>query len=107
MLRGWICRTFVLIVIVGGPPSTMLRADELADALAALKTAQPGGAGQAAAATAWKTAAAQPPARMTDVLAALDDAGPLSANWLRTAVEAIGERAAAAGDKSAAPALEK
>ena len=108
MLRGRIQKLFVVcIVLVGSQAARPLRADELSDALAALKTAQPGGAGQAAAAAAWKTAAAQPPARMTDVLAALDDAGPLAANWLRAAVEAIGERAASAGDKSAAPALEK
>jgi hypothetical protein len=105
MMRGWIFGGVVCGLVLAGSPAA--RGDELSDALSALKAAQPGAAGQAAAAAAWKTVASQPLAHMTDVLAALDDAGPLAANWLRAAVEAIGERAAAAGDKSAAPALEK
>jgi len=107
MMRGWISPAVVLGAIVIGSSNGPLRADEVADALATIKAVGPGGTGQAAAGHAWRIAAAAGPARITDVLAALDDAGPLAANWLRAAVEAIGEKAAASGDKSAAPELEK
>lgn len=86
-----------------GPTS----ADELSDALQALKSVGPNAAGHAAAQSAWKTVAAVEPAKLPQLLAALDDASPLAANWLRAAVDAVGERALKAGDKSVGPILEK
>lgn len=41
------------------------------------------------------------------MLTALDTASPLAANWIRSAIETIGERAEAAGDRWAAQVLEK
>ncbi len=58
----------------------------------------PEGKGNAEAAAAWKSLAAQ--ATAMDVpacLAAMDQAGPLAANWIRAAVFAITDRAALAG----------
>jgi len=82
-------------------------ADELTDALKTIQSVGPKGEGHRAAQQAWQTAAKTEPARLPELLAALDDAGPLSANWLRAAVESVGERALASGDKSVAASLEK
>lgn len=50
------------------------------------------GAGNADAAKAWKELVQQGPSVLIDTLAALDDANPTTANWLRAAVDAIAER---------------
>src|SRR5262249_2473058 len=55
------------------------------------------GAGGPEAARAWKELTARGPEGLPDVLAALDDAGPVAANYLRSAVEAIADRAWASG----------
>ncbi len=65
--------------------------------LARIKAVGKEGAGNAAAAKAWKELTAQGPAVLPAVLAALDDAGPVAANYLRAAVEVITDRALAAG----------
>jgi hypothetical protein len=98
---------FLVAVIVGSSFAADVRADELTDALTTLKQATPNTASQTAAQQAWKTASAVAPARLPELLAALDDAGPLAANWIRAAVDAVGERAVAGSDKSVAPILEK
>lgn len=83
------------------------KADEYTDALKSLQAVGPEAAGHKAAQTAWKVVAAGDVGKLPQLLSALDTASPLAANWIRSAIEAIGERAEAAGDKSAAPALEK
>lgn len=83
------------------------KADEYTDALKSLQAVGPEAAGHKAAQTAWKVVAAGDVGKLPELLTALDTASPLAANWIRSAIEAIGERAEAAGDRSAAPALEK
>ncbi len=82
-------------------------ADTLDDALTAIKSVGPRGVNHQAAQRAWPVAARAPIADLPRILAALDDANPLAANWLRSAAEAVAQGAAARGDKSAAPLLER
>lgn len=82
------------------------KADEVTDALVVLKSVGPNAQGHREAQQAWSVAAQADAARLPDLLAALDDAGPLAANWIRAAVEAVAERAVAADDKSLAAPLE-
>jgi hypothetical protein len=80
---------------------------ETADALARLKAVGREGAGNAAAAKAWKEVVRQGPAALPTILEAMDDADATAANWLRTAVDAIGERTLAAGKMLPAEKLEQ
>jgi hypothetical protein len=50
------------------------------------------GKGNAAATAAWQQVAAASPAAIPSILAAIDGANPLAANWLRLAVDAIAGR---------------
>jgi len=60
--------------------------------LQTLKAIEPGGAGQQEAAAAWRPLAQLPADRIPVLLAALDEASTLGANWIRCAVDAIAER---------------
>jgi hypothetical protein len=51
------------------------------------------GAGNVEAARAWKALVARGPAVMPEVLVAMDDASPIARNWLRSAIEALQDRA--------------
>jgi hypothetical protein len=55
------------------------------------------GAGNAEAAVAWRTLAAQGPETILTILPHVSTDKPLAANWLRTAVEAIAGKTTAAG----------
>jgi hypothetical protein len=67
------------------------RADEAA-AVAAIRAVGREGAGNEAAAAAWKELARSDAARLPAILAAMDGASPLAANWLATAVDAVAAR---------------
>jgi len=82
-----------------GTPST--------EALARLKAVGREGAGNVTAAGAWKEVVRLGPSALPEVLTAMDDADATSANWLRTAVDAIGERTLAAGKPLPAEQLEQ
>jgi hypothetical protein len=60
------------------------------------------GNGNEDAAKAWRELVRLGPDALPEVLTALNDAQPIAANWLRSAVDAIGERALA--DKRSLPA---
>jgi hypothetical protein len=62
------------------------------------------GAGSPQAAAAWKTLVQQGPGVLMTILASLDQNEPLSANWLRSAADAIAEEALA--QKKPLPAKE-
>ena len=78
-----------------------------ATALSRLKSVGREGEGNAAAARAWKEVAAQGPAVLPAILTAMDGADPTSANWLRTAFDAVAERALAAGRSLPTDQLER
>lgn len=79
---------------------------DITDAVGAIRAVGEKGAGNRAAQNAWKTLAELPAERLTDILAGLDGANPLAANYLRAAVDAVAERQLAAGGKLPADALE-
>jgi hypothetical protein len=82
------------------------RAANVADLVRTIKAVGPEAAGSAAAASAWKELTRLPAAELPQLLAALDDASPTAANWLRSAVDAVAERERRAGRSLPAIALE-
>src|SRR5947209_3420740 len=71
-----------------------------------IKAVGPEGAGNAEAGRAWRELARQGPDALPAILAAMDDADPTAANWLRTAVDGIAEHALASGRPLPAARLE-
>jgi hypothetical protein len=78
-----------------------------AEALARLKAVGREGAGNEAAARAWKEVVRQGPAALPAILQAMNDADAASANWLRTAGDAIVEQTLAAGKPMPTEPLER
>src|SRR5438105_1476467 len=74
--------------------------------LARIKAVRKEGAGNPDAARAWRELVHLGPAVLFDVLAGIDDVDAVSANWLRSAVDAIAERERNAGRALPAKALE-
>ncbi|HUF61447.1 MAG TPA: hypothetical protein VMN36_05180 [Verrucomicrobiales bacterium] len=75
-----------------GPPG-----DPVANALSTLASVGPEGEGNEEAAAAWKIIAAAGASQLPQLLAALDQGNPLSANWIASAAEAIASRERTAG----------
>ncbi len=67
--------------------------DRLPGLLRTLQQAKPGASDSIQLAAAWRKVSAADVQSLPTILAALDDAGPLGANWIRTAVDAIAQRA--------------
>ena len=74
--------------------------------LKVLKAVGPKGAGNRPATTAWQELAMADAGQLPTILAGLDDAGPLSANWIRAAVDTIAERQLRGGGRLPADRLE-
>ncbi len=68
-------------------------AAEVGDLLRTLQAVGPQSAGSAAAAPAWKELTRAEPGQLPAILAGLDGANPLAANWIRSAAGAVAERA--------------
>ncbi|MBI3467774.1 MAG: hypothetical protein HY000_32600 [Planctomycetes bacterium] len=82
-------------------------AAELEPLLNTIKNVGAKGAGHDDAAAAWQELARCDAADLPQLLAGLDDAGPLAGNWIRTAVDAVAERTVNGGGKLPLAALEK
>ena len=67
------------------------------DPTAPIKKVGREGEGDAGAAAAWRVLAARGPEALPDLLRAMDDADPVASNWLRPAVDAVGEKALRVG----------
>ena len=78
-----------------------------ATALSRLQAVGREGEGNAAAARAWKEVVAQGPSALPAILTAMDGTDVVAANWLRTAVDAIAERALGSGRSLPADQLER
>jgi hypothetical protein len=91
-----------LLLLIAAP----LPAQEASSQLARIKAVGKEGAGNVAAAAAWKELVDRGPAVLPELLAALDDASPTAANWLRAAAEQIHDDTRAAGRKMPADRLE-
>ncbi len=68
--------------------ASMLSAADTAQLIKTVKSVGPNGAGQAAAVAAIKELQQLPATEIPALLASLNDANPLAANWLRGAIEA-------------------
>src|SRR5262245_56271417 len=88
-------------------PAASLATETPSDSLARLKSVGREGAGNEAAARAWKEVVAQGPAVLPAVLQAMDEADAASSNRLRTAGDAIVERTLAAVKPLPTQALEQ
>ncbi len=84
-------------ILVGWPPPLALAAET--DPLDVLSRIERQGADNEAASAAWRRLLQGGPEQLPQLLAALDNATPLGANWIRAAIDAIAERALARGDK--------
>ncbi len=89
----------VLVLAIAAPAADAL--------LERLRSVGREGAGNAEAAAAWKEVSARGPEALPEVLAAMDGAGPVASNWLRTVADAIAERAVAAHKPLPAARLER
>jgi hypothetical protein len=79
---------------------------DLSGPLKQLQAVGPYGQGHEAATAAWAEVVRAEAGQLPTVLAALDGANPLAANWIRTAVDTIAERALARGVRLPAAQLE-
>ena len=75
--------------------------------LTQLNAVGPQNSGQREASLAWRKLAAADANELPSALAGLDDAGPLAANWIAQAVDAIAERAQNRGAALPREALER
>ncbi|MGH7226458.1 MAG: hypothetical protein ACRELF_24850, partial [Gemmataceae bacterium] len=99
---GW-GQLFALLLL----PTAAVHGETTGEALARLKAVGREGAGNEAAARSWKNVVSQGPKALPEILQAMDDADADAANWLRTAVDAIAERALKAGKPLPTEALEQ
>lgn len=95
-----------LAVAFAATAATAATAAELAGPLALLRAVGPHGQGHREATAAWSVVAAADAAALPQVLAALDGANPISANWIRAAADAVAERALVRGGALPAKELE-
>ncbi|MCB1096691.1 MAG: hypothetical protein KDN22_14025 [Verrucomicrobiae bacterium] len=65
--------------------------------LAAIQAVEKEGKGNKAASAAWQKLSAASADDLVTILGAMDHAGPLASNWLRSAVDVISDRATAGG----------
>ncbi len=93
-----------LVVIVTTPLAAT--AADIPNLIRTIKAVGPNAAGNGEAAVACQQLSRLPAADLPQLLAALDDASPTAANWLRSAVDAIAEREHLAGRALPAAALE-
>jgi hypothetical protein len=98
----------ILLVFLAGAKagSTPLSDAELSKAVATIKQVSAKGAGHEAAQAAWQTLARADAVQLPAILSALDDAGPLAANWLRAGAEVVVGRQLASGGQLPAAQLE-
>jgi hypothetical protein len=97
----------LLTVVVTLLLISLASAVEVGDLLKTLQAVGPRSAGSGAAAAAWKELTRAEAAQLPAILAGLDGANPLAANWIRSAAGAVAERAAQKHEPLPVAALEK
>ena len=83
------CASWVLIVFLGLSPTLAIPPEEIQQALSIIRSVGPEGQGNAPASQAWRTVAATETSQLPLLLAGMDGASPLAANWIRAAVETV------------------
>ena len=101
-MRGW--GLAILAVALALPPA---RAADTAALLKQIRAVGVEGKGGDEAAKAWKELAASGPEALPAILAGMDGASAVAANWLRSSADAVAEKAATAGKPLPAAELEK
>ena len=96
------CLLVALLLMAGTAP-----ASELSQHIAAVQAVGPHGQGHREATEAWSRLSQVEVTELPILLAAMDGANPLAANWLCTAVEAVAERAIRRGETLPAKELER
>src|SRR5262245_40742216 len=95
--RGALMKTTTaLIALLLGLGASSAAGAETGPLLAKIKAVSAEGAGNVEAARAWRELVKLGPNALIDTLTAFDEKEPISANWLRAAVDAIAERELAA-----------
>lgn len=104
--RRFVSQGVAALAVTLGVAQGRADAAPVAESLAAIRAVDHGGQGNAEATRAWRVLSASPAAALPEILAAMDGANPLAANWLRSAVDAVVARA---GGSAAVPvaALER
>src|SRR4051794_39695680 len=102
-LWHWLLGMMVLL-LEGGVPA--FAGEEVGPLVARIRAVGREGAGNEEAARAWRELVQRGPGALPDILAALDEADPTAANWLRAAFDAAAEQALAAGRALPAARLE-
>lgn len=92
-----------MLLLTGVASATNIETDRI---LNRIKAVSKEGAGNQEAQAAWKDLVAQGIDALFPTLSALDDATPIAANWLRSAVNAVVEKEKASGKKLPANLLE-
>jgi hypothetical protein len=100
-------RRILSFLLLASLPHSPLGAADLSGNLKALQSVGPKGTGHRQATLAWQEVARTDAMQLPAVLASLDDAGPIAANWIRAAVDAIAERQVQRGGKLPLAELEK
>ncbi|NUQ61710.1 MAG: hypothetical protein HUU20_04425 [Pirellulales bacterium] len=97
------------VILIAGLASTAAQAadSDVATRLADLRAVGPEAAGHREAAAAWQGIAAESPAALPAILAGMDGAGPLAANWIATAAQAVVERRLQKGGSFPSAELER
>ena len=95
-----------MLTLIGMSNSSLCGAD-LAELLSAVRSVDSGAQGNAQATAAWKQVAQAKARDLPSIFAAMDGASPLAANWIRSAIDAIGERELSSGGQLPLKALER
>jgi hypothetical protein len=107
-MRFWILAMCGMLVLFGAKAPAAEQSEGVTKWLAAMRQVKREGEGNRAASQAWSELTASADAyQLPAILAGLDDADPLSANWIRAAVDAIAERHVQSGEKLPTEGLEK
>jgi hypothetical protein len=95
------------VLLLALPPVlTSAAGGEVASLVERIRAVGGEGAGNAEAARAWREMVRLGPGALPEILAGLDGADPVAANWLRAAVDAIAERGLRSGHQLPAERLE-
>ena len=97
----------ILCILAGFACANAASADDVARGIEVLLAVGPEGKGHREAQAAWRTVSTAPAGSLPELLAALDKASPLAANWIRSAVETIADKVPADEQKPVAAQLEK
>jgi hypothetical protein len=106
MLRSFVCLAIGVLAFVR-PVDVSSAELETGPLLQKIKEVGPKGKGHKQAIAAMEQLSKADVAQLPQVLAGMDDAGPLAANWIRAAVESIAQNATGDGKQLPTKGLEK